>query len=125
VKYHDYHLGGYSVSDFGQTIRLDLVYDYPNSSKDESLIEFSDVAVYKFIHSGGAIITSIVQTALSEISKEFADDLVEWARKYGGLISHEGNLKACKTKLEKAGYKAWAICSAIGFEGFVIAKSIK
>ena len=125
MKYHDFHLRGYSVSDFGKTIRLDLVWNYPNSSKEESVIEFSDVAVYNFIHTGGAIITGIVPTALSKLPEKLDDDLVEWARKHGGLILFEDSLEACKARLEEDGYKAWTISSAIGFEGLVIAKDAK
>ncbi|MDB6020453.1 MAG: uncharacterized protein JWQ04_310 [Pedosphaera sp.] len=125
MKYHDYHLKGYSVSDFGNTISLDLIFDYPNSPKVESRIIFSDVAAHNFIHTGGAIITDILQTKLTEISKELDDGLIEWARKYGGLIHYDGDLETCKAKLDKDGYKAWTICSAIGFSGLVIAKDVK
>ena len=125
MQYHDYHLRGYSVSDFGNTITLDLVFDYPNHSKRESVIKFADVAAYEFVQTGGAIITDICQTKLSEISKELDEDLVGWARKFGGLINYDGDLESCKEKLEKDGYKAWTIFSAIGFSGLVIAKDVK
>lgn len=44
MRYHDFHLRGYSVSDFGAHIELDLVYDYPDCEKVESRITFSGVA---------------------------------------------------------------------------------
>ena len=123
VKYHDYHLKSYSVCDFGKTITLHLVY--PDSTKDESEIRFSDVVVHDFIHTGGAIITDIFETELSKISKELENGLVEWACKFGGLAYYDGDLELCKAKLEKNGCKIWTICSAIGFEGIIIAKSKK
>ena len=124
MQYHDYHLRGYSVSDFGNTITLDLVFDYPNRPKIESAIKFSDVVAYKFVHTGGAIIVDILQTKLSAISKELDNELTQWARQYG-LIYYEGNLEICKAKLEELGYKAWEICSAVGFGGLIVAKDVK
>ena len=117
MKYHDYHLRGYSVSDFGKTITLDLVLDYPNHPKDESRIEFSDVAAYNFFHVGRAIITDITETPLSKISSQVETDLIESA--------FDGDFEMCKTKMGKEGYKLWTIWSAIGFAGSVIAKSVK
>lgn len=124
MKYHDYHLRGYSVSDFGKTITLDLVFDYPNSTRDESQIRFSDVIVYSLIHTGAAIITNIFETPLSKISKEMESDLIEWAWRHGGEISRQGDIGTCKMKLEKEGYKLWTIASAIGFSGAIISKSV-
>ena len=125
VKYHDYQLKSYTVCDFGNTITLQLIFDYPGCSKDESEITFADVVVHNFIHTGGAIITDIFETKLSNISKGVENNLVEWAGKFGGLAFYDGNLEVCKAKLEENGYKVWTICSAIGFEGFIIAKSIR
>jgi hypothetical protein len=124
VKYHDYHLKSYSVSDFGKTITLNLVFDYPKRPKEKSTIKFHDVIAYHFIHTGGAIITRIDETPLAVILKKFGRNLLEWSNQYGGPFL-EKNLSVCQTKLETEGYKAWAIESAIGFEGFVIAKNIK
>jgi hypothetical protein len=83
------------------------------------------VIVHNFIHTGGAIITDILETELSKISGELENGLVEWADKFGGLAYYTGDLEICKTKLEENGYKVWTIYSAIGFEGIVIAKSLK
>ncbi|HZL14339.1 MAG TPA: hypothetical protein VFC85_09385 [Verrucomicrobiae bacterium] len=126
MNYHDYHLRSYSVSDFGKTITLDLVYDYPNSPKDESKIEFSEVVAYNFIHSGGAIILDITETPLSKISKEVEIDLINYAHQFGGtIIKFQNGLELNKAMLEKEGYKLWTIWSAIGFGGIIIAKSVK
>jgi hypothetical protein len=56
VRFHDFHLAGYSVSDFGGTIILDLVNDYPDQPRETSRIKFADVAAYHFIHTGEALI---------------------------------------------------------------------
>lgn len=122
MRYHDYHLRGYSVSDFGNTISLDLVFDYPNAPRDESTIQFSDVIAYHFIHSGGAIIVEIAEIALSKISKEIESVLTSYGRQFGGAIT---NFREDKGKLEMDGYKVWTIGSAIGFEGLIVAKNAK
>ncbi|HEY5346353.1 MAG TPA: hypothetical protein VIK62_08430 [Verrucomicrobiae bacterium] len=125
MNYHDYHLRSYSVSDFGNTITLDLVCDYPNSPKDESKIEFTDVVAYHFIHTGGTIITEIDEIPVIELLEKVGDSLLEWSHQHGGLKFLNKDLSAYKTKLEGEGYKSWSIESVIGFEGFVIAKKVE
>jgi hypothetical protein len=104
---------------------LDLVFDYPNTPKVESMIKFTEVAAYNFIQTGGSILTDIHQTKLSEISKELNDDLTKWARDHGGLPLGDGNHEICIDELEKDGYAAWTIWSAVGFKGIVIAKGVR
>lgn len=36
MRYHDFHLAGYTVSDFGGTVTLHLIYDYPGQAREES-----------------------------------------------------------------------------------------
>src|SRR5689334_10400667 len=83
MKYHDYHLRGYSVESFGSRIVLDLVYDYPGADKQESKIEFSDVACYFFQHTAGAIITNIEKFDITTIVREEENLLVSFAEQYG------------------------------------------
>lgn len=124
MKYHDYHLEGYSVTDFGKTITLNLVYNYPGASRDESKISFSDAIVHHFICVGGAIIVDINESKPSEMSKEQGAALVEWASRFGGLAYYDGDLERFKLSLEQEGFKLWTIWSAVGFEGLVIAKNV-
>ena len=49
---------------------------------------------------------------------------MEWARKHG-LSDYNSDLESWKAKLEKGGYKAWEIASAVGFEGILVAKDVK
>ena len=51
MKYHDFHLQGYEVSEKGKTVTLNLVYDYPDTGKEESNIKFTDVTLYNFTHT--------------------------------------------------------------------------
>jgi hypothetical protein len=75
MKYHDYHLQGYTVADFGGKVTLHLVLDSPGKSRDESYIEFSEVALYNFTHTTAAIVTDIVEAPLPELLVEIGDSL--------------------------------------------------
>jgi hypothetical protein len=124
MRYHDFHLAGYMVSDFGCTITLHLVYDYPGQAKEESVIQFSEVAAYHFIHTGGAIIVQITEEPIGGLFRRIGGDLAEWWRLHGGYPLWDDDLNTYQAKLEGAGYRSWTIDSAIGFEGFVIAKAV-
>ncbi len=89
MRFHDFHLAGYTVSDFGGTIVFDLVYDYPRQPPETSRIKFSDVAAYHFIHTGGAIILDIAELPLAELLQQVGDQLAEWWRLHGGLRALE------------------------------------
>ncbi len=123
MRYHDYHLSRYEVSEYGKTINFYLIYDYPNVKKDESCIRFTDVVLYNFLHTTGAIITDIEETPIADFILERGKDLIEWNRMYG-LSIWKDNLQNYSDKLQTEGYKVWFISSAIGFYGFVIAKAI-
>jgi len=85
VQLHDFRLKGYSVSAAGTRVMLDLEYAYPNQPKEESLIEFADIAAYHFVHTGGAIITDIEEVPLADLLDEVGGQLAEWWRLHGGL----------------------------------------
>ena len=121
MNYHDYHLRGYSISDFGETVVLDLIYDYPDQTVKESQIEFSGVALYHFIHTSGAIITEICPCPLTTILSEYSSQIPEWDR-LQSVADWPNSVGKYKTKLEEDGLSAWRIESAIGFHGFVIGK---
>ena len=125
MRFHDFHLAGYSVSDFGSTIVLHLVYDYPDQPHEISRIRFSDVSAYHFIHTGGAIITDLEEVPLSQLIAEIGTQLAEWWRLHGGYPHWSDDRAKYIDTLEQSGHRAWKISSAIGFEGFVIAKSIQ
>jgi len=124
VRFHDFHLAGYSVSDFGATIVLDLASDYPDQPAETSRIKFSDVEAYHFVHTGGAIVLDIAQVSLAELLQQVGDQLAEWWRLHGGYTHWDDDRTKYLAILEQNGYHAWTIDSAIGFEGFVIAKSV-
>jgi hypothetical protein len=123
MRYHDYHLREYRVSDFGRRITLHLVYDYPGHPKGESHIEFVDVALYNFVHTGGAIVTRIEETSLGDLLAEIGASLVTWHEQQG-LSGWKDSLENYRNSLLTTGYKAWRIESAIAFQGFIVARSV-
>lgn len=124
MKYHDFHLREYSVVDFGNRIALELVYDHPGQEKQESRIEFSDVACYSFDHTCGAIITDIEELDVATLAQEEEQKLVLFARQHG-LRYWKTDIWDYIATLQKEQLRGWRIGSAIGFSGFVIARSIK
>ncbi|MDB6061648.1 MAG: hypothetical protein JWM78_1751 [Verrucomicrobiaceae bacterium] len=90
---------------------------------DYSRIIFSDAAAYNFAHTSNAIITDIYEVTIHEFLAEFANSLQEWSGLYG-LKHWETNVKDYGAKLKVNSYRAWQIESAIGFHGFVVAKTV-
>ena len=123
MRYHDYHLDKYEVSKRGEVITLYLVYGYPGEETDKSVITFSDVALYNFTHTTGAIITDIYDEPITEFVNKWRKEIQEWNRMQGVRYFKDSLENYAKT-LEIEGYKAWVIESAIGFYGFVIAKAV-
>jgi hypothetical protein len=123
VRFHDFHLAGYSVSRFGAEIILHLVDDYPPRPKEESHIRFSDVAAYHFVHTGGAIMADIAEIPVAELLDQVWSKLSEWHRLHGGYLDWDDDRAKYHAALEGAGYRAWLLDSSVGFEGFVIARA--
>jgi hypothetical protein len=124
MRYHDYHLAGYSVLDFGGTIILDLVYNYPGQPIRESQIEFTGVSLYHFVHTGAAIITDISPTPIATILSDHASEISERARRIG-LEGWPDNMPGYEKNLQDSGVLGWSIESALGLYGFVIGKKVK
>ena len=123
MHYHDYHLRGYTVSEFGKRIVLDLVFDYAGLPKAESRIEFTGVAAHQFTLGMGAIIVEIVEEPIAAFVESQRPLLAQIANEIG--LAHwvaPGDDYA--QRLEDAGLRVWNIESAIGFSGFVIAKDV-
>src|SRR5690348_1324469 len=83
MRFHDFHLSGYSVYKFGDEIVLHLIYDYPLKPPEESHIRFNNVVFYHFVHTGSAIILDVVEVSLSEILDRFWNQMSEWHRQHG------------------------------------------
>ncbi len=123
MKYHDFHIDKYEISDRGKTIKFHLVYGYAGEETDTSDITFSDVALYNFVHTDNAIITDIYEAKPSELINERSSEITGWNRMHRVNL-WEKDASTYGKNLESLGYKAWHIESAIGFYGFVIAKEI-
>jgi hypothetical protein len=124
MRYHDFHLSGYTVSDFGNKIVLHLVYDCPNRVKEESDIEFSDVACHHFVHTSSAIITEIEQESPAAFVKAEEALLSRLAKQHGLNYWDTSALDYAET-LEKKGLRVWRIASAIGVAGFIVARGVR
>ena len=124
MRFHDFHLEGYTVSKFGCEIVLELFLEYADKPREESRIRFSDVVAYDFLHTGAAIITDIDEVPISEFVQKLGDQLAESWRCHGGYRHWDDDRTKYIATLEQNGYHAWTIGSAIGFEGFIIAKSV-
>jgi hypothetical protein len=124
MRYHEFHLRGYTVSDFGSTIVLHLVYDYPGQPKERSDIEFSDVICHYFIHGSSAIIIRIDEEPIAEFIREEEQLLSSLATKHGLNYWHTDASEYVRT-LERKGFRVWRIASATGFGGFVMARNVR
>ena len=125
LRYHDFQLRAYSVQAFGKRIEFDLVFRAPDSDWFDSRITFSDVVCYRFTHPSAAIITEIDEVELQSLVSEEASDLTNMASHYG--LTHwrrGGSIADYTDALQRELMRAWRIESAIGFEGFVIAKNV-
>lgn len=123
MNFHDWHLFGYSVADMGQEITLHLLWDYPGSKKLLNDITFHAVGAYHFLHSDGAILTDIDETSVGSFVREHKDFFTTSAKTLG-LRNWTGDIDSYVQQLENRSYKAWAISSAIGFEGFIVAQTV-
>ena len=123
MKFHDYHLESYRVSERGEKIEFNLVYGYAGEVTDISQITFFGVALYHFINSHGTIITDIEEIPLEAHVLSIATEISEWRRMYG-VKYWESDLNGYINKLNSMGLKVWEITSAIGFYGFIIAKEV-
>jgi hypothetical protein len=123
MRFHDFHLNGYEVLHKGKAIVLHLIYDYPAVEKEESHIKFTNVTLYNFMHTAGAIITDIKEYSITEFIQWHGEDLKEWQRLYG-IDLWRDTLENYSLKLQSEGFRVWHIDSAIGFFGFIVAKDI-
>ena len=83
MKYHDYHLESYKVSERGEKIEFNSVYGYPGEETDDSQITFMGVALYHFINCHGTIITDIEEVPLKGFILSKEKELAEWNRMHG------------------------------------------
>ena len=124
MKYHDFHLRSYVVSDFGKRITLDLVSDL-SSAPEVSTIEFTDVIAYRFVHTGGSIIIDISEDTFLRATNETLLSFSEAMNSLGGLSFREADGAGYQRRFEEMGYRTWTIISAIGFVGFVVCKTVR
>ena len=123
MKFHDFTLESYEVADKGETITLKLCYEQSIDNVEKSIIKFSHVALYNFVHISDTIILDIEEVNLENLVLKWKDEIIEWNRMY--CVKYwEDNLNSYINTLKEKGFKAWEISSSIGFCGFIIARNI-
>lgn len=122
MRFHDWHLLGYSVFEGGRRIVLHL-HSPPSSDSAENDIEFTDVAAYHFVHGEGAIITDIDEAPIRAYIDEQRDFILATAHQHG-LRYFDRDVSTYQDALGRSGHRYWRIDSAIGFGGFVVARSV-
>lgn len=125
MRYHDFYLEEYTVTKFGSEIVLKLIYDNPKAAVEQSAIRFSDVIAYHFVHTGRAVITGITVVPFPLLFSEYGEQIANWWEVNAGFPHWENEQAECIEALEQKGYSGWLIDSAIGFQGFVIARSAR
>lgn len=123
MHFHDFHLDGYEVTQQGRAIVLHLSKPSADGERVDSRIAFSDVVLYDFTHTGGAILTDIREEPVTSLVRERASDIAAWHARSGVHLWCDSAEKY-SADLQHGGYRAWRIESAIGFDGFVIAREI-
>ena len=116
MRYHDFHLKEYTVSNHGAIVTLCLIKTEGSApeakQKVESHIEFSDVETYNFIHSGGAILTDILEVSLEQMINEVYPKLAEWSIQIGPPTWYWKETAAeYLNSLQERGCRAWWIYS--------------
>jgi len=120
--YHDFHLRGFIVRDFGRSVILDLISGY--GPERAAFLEFSGVESYRFSHTGAAIITYILEVPFLDAVRETGANFPEEFREHGGLsVAFETN-EEYGQYFEKEGLRTWLIHSAIGFIGMVVGQRL-
>lgn len=125
MRYHDFNLVGYSVRQFGSEIVLHLRLELPSEPAAESHVRFADVAAYHFIHAGVAIIGFIWEVPIAMMLERHWPLLSEQYNQLGAMRHWDNDRLKYQAKLEAEAYRAYIIDSAMGFDGFVIAKRVE
>ena len=116
-------IGDNTVGDYGGSIILDLVSG--SELERSTLMEFGGVESYRFLHTGGAIITYILKVPFMDAIRETGYDFVRDYRQHGGLsVACESN-EEYGSHFANKGLHTWLIHSAIGFIGMVVAQSLE
>lgn len=94
-----------------------------DGSVERTDVRFEGVLGYLFLDSLGGILLDILEDSIERVLEEFADEIAKWSRLSGwpGGSFGRGDTRA---HLEAASARAFRVHSSIGFEGFVIARSL-
>jgi hypothetical protein len=119
----EFHLEGYEVSQYGTHIVLRLQRDASAEGGAGLEVRFADVTLYHFTHTTGALLTHIGECTIPDLLAEIGSRVAGWSQS-SGIALWSNSLGGYRAALLAQGYRAWRIESAIGFSGFVIARSV-
>lgn len=114
MRCHDWTLG-YSVSDYGATVTLDLIRTDLEPTPTRLKTVFREVWIYHFVHTQGTIILDIIETPVGDMLEQYKTQIIEWNRLHG-LNYWSGSISRYATDMKKAGCVGWMIYSSLGFE---------
>lgn len=100
-------------------MRFSWPYDQTKESKE---IVFEGVAGYQFRDAVGSVIFEIQERDLEGFLKEHEYEFLDGYRRIGFPQFWRGDIPA--TMAELKGMKIWEISSSVGFEGYVVARSV-
>ena len=123
MRCHDWTLEGYSVTDYGRNVTLHLIRKDLGPPITRLNTVFRSVGLNHFVHTQETIILDIMETPTEKIFDEYGDRITEWNRLHG-VSKWPGSIINYAADLKKDGCVGWMIYSSLGFEGFIIGKSV-
>ena len=122
LRFHDYHLQKYEVSDHGKTVKLYLGFGYPGKETDFSEITFTEVAIYHFVHTAYSIITDIENVPISSLFENEKENVQNWNRHFGVDIwkdDIETTVNYLEKILREINNRNWTIRNTIEWKKFI------
>ncbi len=119
---HDYHLKKYIVDASSSAIAMYL-HRPDQSGIPEKVIRFAGVAGYDFSDALGAIIFDLTEQDMATFLLEKRSDFEKSYRRIGCPRFWAENTEEASARLKS--FRVWEITSSIGFEGWVVAKSVE
>ena len=100
-------------------MRFTWPYDEKKKSRE---ITFSDVAGYNFKDAMGSVIFGLEKKQIKAFLDEYASEFSASYKSFGFPAFWRENMQSTMDELN--GYKVWMIDSSIGFDAWVVARSL-
>ncbi len=120
---HDNFVLGYEVDAERRSIIVHTEHRYGEEPFERTDVHFDDVLGYLFLDSLGGILFDIVEASIDSIVEAHAANF-EWGTRYGWPWIPSGDMDPA-TFVASHDATTFRVESSIGFEGFVVAKSMR